>query len=293
MRRKDFQREEALKLRLQGGSLREIARALDVSLSSVSVWVRDVPRGGDAQEPQDPVAPPSAPEPSRLCRKCRKNVHESAFNRHPKGRQWWCKECFRAYFKNRGELHRRQSGKAKRTRQVRAREFVAQHLRTHPCVDCGEPDHVVLEFDHIGEKRGHLSVLKAGGYSIAFLRREIEQCEVVCVSCHRRRTARRGSWRRATKEWWKTPPPGDQLQARNLAYAYSYLERHPCVDCGCDDLCVLDFDHVGSKADNVLILARRPVSLMRLEAEIAQCQVRCANCHRRRTAEGQAQLRAG
>jgi hypothetical protein len=30
-------------------------------------------------------------------------------------------------------------------------------------------------------------------------------------------------------------------------------------------------------------LARRGLSLQRLEAEVAQCVVRCANCHRRRT----------
>jgi hypothetical protein len=33
----------------------------------------------------------------------------------------------------------------------------------------------------------------------------------------------------------------------------------------------------------VIELARRGCRLQRLEAEVAQCEIRCANCHRRRT----------
>jgi hypothetical protein len=72
------------------------------------------------------------------------------------------------------------------------------------------------------------------------------------------------------------------LRARLLAY----LLEHPCVDCGEDDPVVLDFDHidVASKLVAIAVLVRRVVSRRRVEAEIAKCEVRCANCHRRRTA---------
>ena len=47
---------------------------------------------------------------------------------------------------------------------------------------------------------------------------------------------------------------------------------------------VLEFDHVGDdKVANVSSLARRSAAWERIEAEIAKCEVRCANCHRRRT----------
>jgi hypothetical protein len=227
---------------------------------------------------------PPKPKGSRRCGRCRNELPLTAFNRHPNGHQWWCRECFREYFRKRGAKHRHQSGVARGKRRIAAKRFIREHLETHPCVDCGERDVMVLEFDHLTEKLNELSALVASGASIAAIKREIAKCEVVCCNCHRRRTARRGNWRRAAREWWKTSPPGDHLQSRNIAFAYSYLERHPCIDCGCSDLCVLEFDHIGRKTGNVLTMARNGVSLGRLEREISQCEVRCANCHRRRTA---------
>jgi hypothetical protein len=281
---------EARRLRKEGKSLRQIAGEVNASVGSVSVWVRDVPRKEARDGVQEQVSGeggvlemPDSTE-TRRCGRCNNELPLSAFNRHPHGHQWWCRECFREYFRERGAKHRRQSGEARRRRRLAARQFVKEHLATHPCVDCGESDVAVLEFDHLREKLRELSQLVGSGASLAVIKTEIAKCEVVCCNCHRRRTAVRGKWRRASREWWRLPAPGDHLQSRNIAFAYSYLERHPCVDCGCSDLCVLEFDHVGPKTGNVLTLARNGVSLERLAREITQCEVRCANCHRRRTA---------
>jgi hypothetical protein len=63
-----------------------------------------------------------------------------------------------------------------------------------------------------------------------------------------------------------------------------YLRQHPCVDCGEPDVLVLEFDHVrGEKVGEVLRLVNRGARWERVEAEIAKCDVRCANCHRRKT----------
>jgi hypothetical protein len=70
----------------------------------------------------------------------------------------------------------------------RNREVVKQHLLKNPCVDCGETDIAILEFDHRvpAEKRFNI----AGNYirSLPALFREISKCDVRCVRCHRRRT---------------------------------------------------------------------------------------------------------
>jgi hypothetical protein len=70
------------------------------------------------------------------------------------------------------------------------------------------------------------------------------------------------------------------------------LAKSQCLDCHTTDLAVLEFDHVrGEKIADISLLVRNGHSLARLQAEIAKCEVRCANCHRRRTRRHPFQLR--
>lgn len=59
----------------------------------------------------------------------------------------------------------------------------------------------------------------------------------------------------------------------------------PCADCNTPHpYYVMDFDHVrGVKDDHIANLVQSGVSEARLRAEIAKCEVVCANCHRERT----------
>jgi hypothetical protein len=75
-------------------------------------------------------------------------------------------------------------------------EFLIEFLRQHPCVDCGEDDVVVLEFDHRRDKLETVSTLSREGYSLDKLKAEIAKCDVVCANCHRRRTAKQFGWYR-------------------------------------------------------------------------------------------------
>lgn len=60
-----------------------------------------------------------------------------------------------------------------------------------------------------------------------------------------------------------------------------YLSCHPCVDCGEADIRILDFDHVkGKKISEISRMMNIGCSWFTIEAEIAKCEVRCANCHR-------------
>jgi hypothetical protein len=64
-----------------------------------------------------------------------------------------------------------------------------------------------------------------------------------------------------------------------------YLRAHPCVDCGASDIAILEFDHrdPATKRESVsrLVMTTTWGPILR---EIEKCDVRCANCHRQRTA---------
>lgn len=71
---------------------------------------------------------------------------------------------------------------------------------------------------------------------------------------------------------------------KNKKEMYAYLQAHGCIDCGEKDIRVLEFDHVyGKPKYNISTLAGSTKwSSSKLQKEIAKCQVRCANCHKRR-----------
>jgi hypothetical protein len=59
------------------------------------------------------------------------------------------------------------------------------------CVDCGVSNHIILDFDHLHDKKYNISRMIHDGFSWAAIKKEIAKCEVVCANCHRIRTHRR------------------------------------------------------------------------------------------------------
>ena len=141
----------------------------------------------------------------KRCSKCLETKAEDNFRwryRVRGIRTSWCKPCYSAYERDKwkGSSDRRSSSKTMRhQRRDRNREFVWEYLRTHPCLDCGERDPIVLEFDHRdpSQKAAHVSDLIKGN-SLAVISLEIEKCDVVCANCHRKRTANQFGWNKIT-----------------------------------------------------------------------------------------------
>jgi hypothetical protein len=94
---------------------------------------------------------------------------------------------------------------------------------------------------------------------------EVAKCDVVCANCHRLRT-------------W-APSRGTGRKRALLRR----LKDVPCADCGGSfQYSQMDFDHArGTKVGAVASLTGK--SLRELLAEVAKCDVVCANCHRERT----------
>ena len=63
-----------------------------------------------------------------------------------------------------------------------------------------------------------------------------------------------------------------------------FYKLNPCVDCGQTDPRVLDFDHVDTKRHNISTLLKKEYSWETILEETKNCEVRCANCHRVKTA---------
>src|SRR6266404_8060101 len=73
----------------------------------------------------------------------------------PSGYAACCKSCFNARAKKSWHdgPRKAQQDKHRHKLTLEKKLFVRQYFLEHPCVDCGETDPLVLEFDHVrGEK---------------------------------------------------------------------------------------------------------------------------------------------
>src|SRR5215218_3601178 len=123
---------------------------------------------------------------TKKCTLCHRRLHVRFFNKHSAradGLQSACRECnkekSRAYYRSNGDKHKVAvlANKQRRIKENQVR--LADHLHSHPCVDCGEADLVVLEFDHIREqKAGDVCSMMQAGCGWITISLEINKCEV-------------------------------------------------------------------------------------------------------------------
>lgn len=75
------------------------------------------------------------------------------------------------------------------------------------------------------------------------------------------------------------------IRNRNRNFILQYLSTHPCVDCNNTNIIVLEFDHHTNKSYDISNLVSKGYSIAAIQVEIDKCDVRCANCHRIKTAK--------
>ena len=131
----------------------------------------------------------------KQCTKCKevKSINNFArINRYKDGHNTQCKQCrkvidARSYKKNKEHLRI----KVQRNKGL-LQAKVLEYLFDHPCVDCGEQNIIVLEFDHRDPTIKTTEISKL--YSWDKIQKEIDKCDVVCTNCHKLRSAKRGNW---------------------------------------------------------------------------------------------------
>lgn len=115
-------------------------------------------------------------------------------------RAYYCRPCRVAYRRAHYETNRSDYIRRAMTEVQLKKEDVLlkmfEYLGRHPCVDCGETDLGVLEFDHVDRSTKSMNIASMiGSRNWRSIMSEVQKCEVRCANCHRRRTARQQGWR--------------------------------------------------------------------------------------------------
>jgi hypothetical protein len=91
----------------------------------------------------------------------------------------------RHYEANKSKIKQR-SKKRNRKQRNANKAYVDKIKVESSCVDCGEGNPLVLDFDHVkGEKVGDISSMVYQSYCVESIQKEIDKCEVRCSNCHR------------------------------------------------------------------------------------------------------------
>lgn len=115
------------------------------------------------------------------------------------GIQSRCKACQKHYHRQHYLRNKETVRKQLQINKQRYREetidFLLSYFSTHPCIDCGETNPLVLEFDHVrGTKAHNMAELFSGKRKTALIEAELSKCDVRCANCHRIRTAKQRNW---------------------------------------------------------------------------------------------------
>jgi len=186
--------------------------------------------------------------------------------------------------------NRRSESERVRSRQAATLAYLRE-LRRVPCADCGSVlAPYQMDFDHRDPKLKAFRLTEGGAMLMARAKLlvEVAKCDVICANCHRVRT------RNAHAARLRSGPPSTassrHIEARRgrwraQARLLDELRAVPCADCGASfPPCAMDFDHRSSelKEAGVTRMIGR-AGTKRILAEVAKCDIVCANCHRART----------
>jgi len=95
----------------------------------------------------------------------------------------------RYYEANRDKVIDRARARSKVIRDA-AKLWLHDYLKEHPCVDCGETNPIILEFDHVRDKKFNISDAVRKTVLLDQIKVEVDKCEVRCANCHRAKTYR-------------------------------------------------------------------------------------------------------
>lgn len=222
-----------------------------------------------------------------------------------------------------GHKHTTSQGAGACRSRLRKETLVRMFKEAHGCLVCGEHDLRVLDLDHRDPQTKH-PIFRSKAYgstgvrgfaclSHAVMCAELAKCDVLCHNCHRRKTARDGD--RNRRDWRHIPTDQsksavryqckaghDHLSAnaafmcdnrlKKVAFINGYKAAKGCTACGEHEVAVLDLDHRDPALKHPKLRRANGgardfanLGLDDIKTELEKCEVLCANCHRRKTAD--------
>lgn len=141
-------------------------------------------------------------------------------------------------------------------------------VRSGLACSCGESDPVCLDFHHRDPttKLHRLAFMTIKGFSKDKILAEIAKCDVLCANCHR--VLHRSRPSRPSRAWvWD-------------------LKAAQRCSCGEGRPACLDYHHRDptTKVNHIATMVMHGLAKKTILAEIAKCDLICANCHRRKHA---------
>lgn len=103
----------------------------------------------------------------------------------------------RLHYERHKELYKERAIASRAKQRVEQRLLIRQYLEAHPCVDCGNADIRVLQFDHV-ERGPHIRRISRLIGTRNKLLAELEKCQVRCANCHMIRTGAQLGWKTRT-----------------------------------------------------------------------------------------------
>lgn len=140
---------------------------------------------------------------TKKCTKCLETKSIDCFSYKDKKnniRKYVCKDCDKTirrkyYLDNKDRIIDKVLDRNRKIR-LNSYKFIWEYLLENPCVDCGEDNPIVLEFDHKEgtDKKDSVCRIVSDGNSIDKIKEEILKCDVRCCNCHRVKTAKQLNW---------------------------------------------------------------------------------------------------
>jgi len=132
---------------------------------------------------------------TKKCYKCGNTYNIEMFAKNKSrsdGHNSMCKQCMKSYDKERfatmERSERDRRNKRRISRRIQHIQLVIDYLSDKQCIDCGNANQIVLEFDHKYNKDYNVADM-LGNYKWEVILEEILKCDIRCANCHRIKTS--------------------------------------------------------------------------------------------------------